>query len=197
MNVRQGRKATESGTEGRHMFRTRTRRLVAPALVATALVLAGCSGTATTGTSTPVDTDADPDTTEVESVDLLADNLHNVDDAVNAALADLSARLDEVTPGLAGVALSTYVDSVDVNVVVEDENITPVVPADDLRAILDELAAFESPGDPVTEWVFNAWDLNGWSVDILETAKELGLDASVIDEEWNRLTIPADLLGSS
>lgn len=179
------------------MFRTRTRRLVAPALVATALVLAGCSGTATTGTSTPVDTDADPDTTEVESVDLLADNLHNVDDAVNAALADLSARLDEVTPGLAGVALSTYVDSVDVNVVVEDENITPVVPADDLRAILDELAAFESPGDPVTEWVFNAWDLNGWSVDILETAKELGLDASVIDEEWNRLTIPADLLGSS
>lgn len=181
------------------MFITRTRSilLVTPFLLAGSLLLSGCGG----GTSATEDTasvveETDGTETDVEILDMREDRLNGVDDALNTALGDLSARLDAAAPGLEGVGLTFYVDSVDVSLVVDDENTTPAVAASDLRGVLTEIATFSAAHPEITEWVFNAWDLNGWNVNITDAATELELDPSVIDEEWDRLTISSDVIGT-
>ena len=127
-----------------------------------------------------------------EVVDPRTDALYASDDAVNEALAALSARLDEVAPELAGVGVTIYgQDLVNVSIVVEDERETPSVPASALRAVLDELAAFEAPA-LIAEWQISGWDVNGWNVDVLKPSAEVSVNSEFVDQEWNRLNIPAD-----
>lgn len=127
-----------------------------------------------------------------EVVDPRTDALYASDDAVNEALAALSARLDEVAPELAGVGVTIYgQDLVNVSIVVEDERETPSVPASALRAVLDELAAFEAPA-LIAEWQISGWDVNGWNVDVLKPSAEVSVNSEFVDQERNRLNIPAD-----
>jgi len=127
-----------------------------------------------------------------EVVDPRTDALYASDDAVNEALAALSARLDEVAPELAGVGVTIYgQDLVNVSIVVEDERETPSVPASALRAVLDELAAFEAPA-LLTEWQISGWDVNAWNVDVLQPSDEISVNTEFVDQEWNRINIPAD-----
>jgi len=127
-----------------------------------------------------------------EVVDPRTDALYASDDAVNEALAALSARLDEVAPELAGVGVTIYgQDLVNVSIVVEDERETPSVPASALRAVLDELATFEAPA-LIAEWQISGWDVNGWNVDVLKPSAEVSVNSEFVDQEWNRLNIPAD-----
>jgi len=127
-----------------------------------------------------------------EVVDPRTDALYASDDAVNEALAALSARLDEVAPELAGVGVTIYgQDLVNVSIVVEDERETPSVPASALRAVLDELATFEAPA-LIAEWQISGWDVNGWNVDVLKPSAEVSVNSEFVDQERNRLNIPAD-----
>ena len=187
------------------MFITRNRvvRIVTPLALAGALVLTGCSSS-----SSSTATEAEADTIVVDTVDEevetegeapYTDNFYASDAGLNEALEALSKRLGEVTPDLAGVGVSIYGDltTVDIAVVVHDENETPAIPAADLRAILDELAAFSYDGpQQVTEWSLDGWDAFGWSVPIASTAAELGIDAAYIDADWDNLVIPADAIGT-
>ena len=123
------------------MFITRNRvvRIVTPFALAGALVLAGCSSSSTA-------TEAETDTTVVEEVDEevetegeapYTDNFYASDAGLNEALQTLSKRLGEVTPDLAGVGVSIYGDltTVDIAVVVHDENETPAIPADAIGTV--------------------------------------------------------------
>ena len=170
--------------------RTRTVRLVTPFALAGVLLLAGCSasGTVTDDTATV------EETTDEGVEPPYTDNLFASDDALNESLAALSERLDAAAPDLAGVGVSYYGDSVIIALVVHDENETPEISAADLRAVLDELAAFDHPGAAIVEWDIDAWDVNGWTVNVVPAAKELGLDPAFIDEDWENIVIPADAI---
>lgn len=125
-----------------------------------------------------------------EVADMREDNLFASDPAVDEALAALSARMDAAAPEIAGVGLSFYGEVVNVSVVVESERDTPSVPASALKGILDEIVAFDAPAD-IVEWQLDGWDLDGWTIDLIEPATEIGVRADLVDQEWNRITIPA------
>lgn len=173
--------------------RTRTVRLVTPFALAGVLLLAGCSAA---GSATDEDVATVEETTDDSVEPPYTDNLFASDDALNESLAALSERLDAAAPDLAGVGVSYYGDTVNIALVVHDENETPEISATDLRAVLDELAAFDHPGAAIVEWDIDAWDVNGWTVSVVPAAKELALDPAFIDEEWESIVIPADAMRS-
>lgn len=184
------------------MFITRNKsiRIVAPLALAGALLLTGCSSTATApekpaASAAPSADASSTDQTDgdVELVDSTIDKLDAAPDDAKAVLTELSIALDAV-PGLDGVGISYWNPEVDINLVVPnalEENLT----GDQLRQVLEILGDREYPAT-VEGFIINVWGSDQFAGDSSTPAAEIGLKDEFIDSGWGWVKFTVADLGA-